>query len=75
MVLLVARWTYAFLLIHNLITFASYALKVLSRNPDWFTEETPNYIIATEALDEAALFAIMLSVPTSYLMGNYVVCT
>merc|ERR1712203_244063 len=30
-VVLVARWTYSFLLIHNLIACASYALKVILR--------------------------------------------
>ena len=84
-VVLVARWTYSFLLIHNLIACASYALKVILRIPrspdtspgtielqfgrEMFEISEAQIVLISDALDEAALLVILLSVPTSYLVG------
>lgn len=71
-VVLVARWTFAFLLIHNLVAMASYAISVIARLPS--TSDVDKYVLVHNALDEAALFIAVLAVPVSYLIGSCAHC-
>jgi hypothetical protein len=68
----VARWTFTFLLIHNLISMASYAITVISRLPS--TVKVGKFVTIHLALDEAMLFVVVLAAPFSYLIGMLAQC-
>ena len=65
---LVARWTYAFLLIHNLVTFAQYAIFIITRL-DFYPSHLSILTIIHSAFHEVVFFTIVLCVPISYLIG------
>ncbi len=71
-VVVVARWTYAWLLIHNLVSMASYAIIVITLLPD--TQNLGVFTLAHRALEEAVMFTIVLCVPASYLIGILASC-
>ena len=62
----VSRWTFAFLLLHNLCAAGSFAATVCART---LTEGWEEAADAHRMLDEVALFLIVLCVPASYLVG------
>ena len=66
-VVLVARWTFSFLLIHNLVVMTNFALNLSTKlNVETGLEY---FIIAHDILNEIELILVVLSVPMSYLMG------
>ena len=71
-VVLVARWTFSFLLIHNLVTMTNFAFSIIIR----LQVETglDKFIIAHDILNEIELILVVLSVPMSYLMGIWAQC-
>jgi len=68
-VVLVARWTYAFLLIHNVVSIASYVTNVISRLPQSSGDLINISILCHKILEEVSVFTIVMAVPTSYLVG------
>jgi len=66
-VVMVARWTYSFLLLHNLISLTSFALNTAIR----IDVETylSKFTLAHTILSELELITVVLSVPMSYLIG------
>jgi len=68
-VVLVARWTYAFLLIHNVVSIASYATNVISRLPQSTSDLISISILCHKILEEVSVFTIVMAIPTSYLVG------
>ncbi len=62
----VSRWTFAFLLLHNLCAAGSFAATVCART---LTEGWEEAADAHRMLDEVALLLIVLCVPASYLVG------
>ena len=79
-VVLVARWTFSFLLIHNLVTMTNFAFSVIIRL-DYeagvvvFESSVFKAItITNNILDEIELILVVLSVPMSYLMGIWAQC-
>ena len=66
-VVLVARWTFSFLLIHNLVAMTNFAFNIIIK----LQVETglAYFIIAHDILNEIELILVVLSVPMSYLMG------
>ena len=66
-VVLVARWTFSFLLIHNLVAMTNFAFTVIIRLE--VDNDLAYFIIAHDILNEIELILVVLSVPMSYLMG------
>eukprot|EP00095_Tigriopus_kingsejongensis_P009822 snap_masked-scaffold1100_size62683-processed-gene-0.3 protein:Tk09822 transcript:snap_masked-scaffold1100_size62683-processed-gene-0.3-mRNA-1 annotation:"lipoma hmgic fusion partner-like 3 isoform 1" len=68
LVVVVSRWVFAFLLLHNLTAMASFGTFVAILVPG-LTSETTNAILAHRILDEVAFFLIVLAIPVSYVFG------
>ena len=66
--MLVSRWTFAFLLLHNLAAIASYAANVAAAVPG-LTRDIETTVVVYRSLDEVLLLLIVLAVPVSYLAG------
>ncbi len=63
----VSRWTFTFLLLHNLTSVASYAATVCSKTlPDGQWQKAT---LAHRILEEVALLLMVLCMPVSYLVG------
>jgi len=71
-VVIVARWTYALLFLHNLVAMAAYAVKVVTKVPSDLDLEL--FIFSGNVMDEVALALIVLSVPFSYVVGMLAQC-
>ena len=69
---IVARWTYALLFLHNLVAMAAYAVKVVTKVPSDLDLEL--FIFSGNVMDEVALALIVLSVPFSYVVGMLAQC-
>jgi uncharacterized membrane protein len=68
LVVLISRWTFAFLILHNLAAMASYGAFIAIK------EDVCSYCLETASfvkliLDEVVLFLIVLAVPGSYLIA------
>ena len=68
-----ARWTYAFLLIHNLVTITHYAIGVITRL-QLYPERLEILSTIHTAFNEVIFFTIVLCVPISYLIGFTAQC-
>ena len=73
-VVVVTRWTYAFLLIHNLVAIANYILNTLINLKIEEILSAPGkpgyyYELSRDILHEIELFTVILSVPISYVFG------
>ena len=67
---IVTRWTYAFLLIHNLVAIANYILNTLiSLEINELLSDLYYYELSRDILHEIELFTVILSVPISYVFG------
>jgi len=74
-VVIVTRWTYAFLLIHNLVAIANYILNTLiSLRIEEILSGLYYYELSRKILDEIELFTVILSVPISYVFGMIIHC-
>jgi len=78
-VIVVTRWTYAFLLIHNLVAIAIYVIDVVVKVSDWKLIGNglviEDYLMLTiRILEEVEMFTVILSVPMSYVFGMTVHC-
>lgn len=74
-VVIVARWTYAFLLIHNLVTCTSYAINCVTRYEVQGEDiDLSTLTLIHKILEEVAVFVIVLAIPTSYLIGLAAQC-
>jgi len=71
-VVIVARWTYAMLFLHNLVAMAAFAVKVVTKVPSDLDLE--QFTFSGNVLDEVALALIVLSVPFSYVVGMLAQC-
>lgn len=71
-VVVISRWTFAWLLIHNMVSIASYAIYVITLLPG--TQNLGLFTITHQALEEAVLMTMVLSVPISYLFGTIAQC-
>merc|ERR1712107_505574 len=72
---IVARWTYAFLLIHNLVTCTSYAINCVTRYEVQGEDiDLSTLTLIHKILEEVAVFVIVLAIPTSYLIGLAAQC-
>ena len=69
---IVARWTYAMLFLHNLVAMAAFAVKVVTKVPSDLDLE--QFTFSGNVLDEVALALIVLSVPFSYVVGMLAQC-
>ena len=68
MVVLISRWTFAFLILHNLAAMASYGAYIATKDEVCsFCLETAT--LMQQILDEVVLFLIVLAVPGSYLIA------
>jgi len=72
LVVLVARWTYSFLLLHNCVAIAAYAITVVTKVPSEL--EVEQLLLASVILEEVALVLITLAVPFSYITGLLAQC-
>ena len=72
-VVIVSRWTFAFLLLHNLVQMASYAVYVVTTVPSERDDLQSLGLIVT-ILNEVALLLIVLAVPFSYIVGVLAQC-
>jgi len=72
LVVLVARWTYVFLLLHNCVDIAAYAVTVVTKVPSERDLEQLN--LALVVLQEVALILITIAVPFSYITGLLAQC-
>lgn len=72
LVVLMARWTYVFLVLHNLTEMASFASGVVARLPT--TEDYETVSLVHRCLDEAKYFVIVLAVPFSYVIAGLANC-
>lgn len=65
---LISRWIFVFLILHNLTAIASYVAYILTKDevcPKCFETAT----LVSKILEEVVLFLIMLAVPGSYLIA------
>jgi len=68
LVILISRWTFAFLVLHNLTAMARYGAYMATKEEVCVTcFETAQFV--QKILDEVALFLIVLAVPGSYLIA------
>ena len=70
--MIVTRWTYAFLLIHNLVAIAHYILNTLiliNLRIEEIISGLYYYELSRDILHEIELFTVILSVPISYVFG------
>ena len=67
----VTRWTYAFLLIHNLVAIANFILNTLISLEinEQLLSDLYYYELSRDILHEMELFTVILSVPISYVFG------
>ena len=72
LVVLVARWTYSFLLLHNCVAIAAYAVTVVTKVPSELDLE--QLTLASNILREVALVLITVAVPFSYITGLLAQC-
>lgn len=72
LVVLISRWIFVFLLLHNLTTMASYGASVASRVP--YFEDARTAAFVHRILDEVLLGIIVLAVPVSYLIALAAKC-
>ena len=83
----VTRWTYAFLLIHNLVAIANFILftlinlKIEEILSDQYNYELSKALeissaleLSRDILDEIEMFTVILSVPISYVFGMIIHC-
>ena len=76
---IVTRWTYAFLLIHNLVAIATFILNTLislASLTNLKIDESGLYYfeLSRDILHEIELFTVILSVPISYVFGMIIHC-
>jgi hypothetical protein len=64
----VARWTFSFLLLHNLAAMVSYGATVAITAPG-LDLDAGDATIVHQAFDEAELFLMVCAVPVAYLVG------
>ena len=65
---LISRWTYIFLILHNLTALASYGAYIASK-PEVCSSCVDTAVDVKIYLDEVLLFLIVLAVPGSYLIA------
>ena len=70
---LIARWTYAFLLLHNLASIAAFAISVITRE-DSERSDLDKLDTILKILEEVSLILVTLSVPFSYIIGLMAQC-
>jgi len=68
-VILVSRWTYSFLLLHNLVAITRLVIDIITRL-DGLVEDTSTFTLTHEILSEIELILVILAIPMSYLMGS-----
>lgn len=80
-VVVVTRWTYAFLLIHNLVAIATFILNTLislatltNLKIDEILSGLYYFELSRDILHEIELFTVILSVPISYVFGMIIHC-
>ena len=80
-VVIVTRWTYAFLLIHNLVAIATFILNTLislatltNLKIDEILSGLYYFELSRDILHEIELFTVILSVPISYVFGMIIHC-
>ena len=68
LVVLISRWTFTFLILHNLAAMASYGAYIAIKDEVCsYCAETATFV--KHILDEVVLFLIVLAVPGSYLIA------
>ena len=67
-----SRWTFVFLVLHNLTAIASFGATVAARVPSFNVAETAS--IVHRSLDEAKLLLLVLAVPFSYIIAALANC-
>ena len=65
---LISRWTFVFLILHNLTAIASYIAFILSKD-EVCTQCVETAYFVKKILDEVLLFLIVLAVPGGYLIA------
>ena len=80
-VVVVTRWTYTFLLIHNLVAIATFILNTLislatltNLKIDQILSGLYYFELSRDILHEIELFTVILSVPISYVFGMIIHC-
>jgi hypothetical protein len=78
LVVLMSRWTFAFLILHNLTAIAAYSAYIAAKDEvckTLYNDGCPDVVVDVKnILDEVLLFLIVLAVPGSYLIASLCQC-
>jgi hypothetical protein len=73
-----SRWTFAFLILHNLTAIAAYSAYIAAKDEvckTLYNDGCPDAVVDVKnILDEVLLFLIVLAVPGSYLIASLCQC-
>ena len=73
-----SRWTFAFLILHNLTAIAAYSAYIAAKDEvckTLYNDGCPDVVVDVKnILDEVLLFLIVLAVPGSYLIASLCQC-
>ena len=64
---IISRWTFAFLILHNVAALAAFGGFIASKNE--VCSGCEEAVLVKQIADEVALFLVILAVPLSYLIA------